>query len=914
MAPRVSRLEAAALKELSERDNLALRVFRPQAHQDSFFTGAKQYTLLLGGNRCNTASTEVRLYTERGEIPVQMKDLCVGDFISGFSETQLKKTIAKTQVVSKTEFTEEAFELTTKRGYKLEGTCDHPVLACPPTARGWHGGVVEDFKKSQWVMLSDLQPGWYVKLAFGDGVEWSGDLDEEAYIHGVMDGDGSCECYAYGVMKLTGHQDESLVPRMQEHLASRGIHSRIYRKTKDGMGISLEWCNKAYKENYRSWSPAWTKAEMAGYICGLMDADGCVSKEGKVILIQKDRERIHNVHRWLLHFGIKSSLYEIAAKPHQNRPNATWRLVISGSNLRRYHRSIGFREEAKIEKLNATHDTKRQVAGGRQWWDRVRCVESVGKKPIVAISTDTETYISNGIMSHNSGKSTCAAAYFAATVLDIPITLSTGEQFRTRHPDQIGKPLKFYCVGINSRHVGETIHRLLFRAGLFRVVYDPSTKELRAYNEDTDRANGLSPKMSPPLIPSRFIESFSWDDKANNVFTKCVVKGLDGRVSAEILAYTSSGKPPQGTPVSGIIWIDEQLPVDGYSSEMSARLVDYAESGAKIIWSSWPDETSTELERFTQVIERNIEEGTGAAARFTLAMSQNKSLGKKAISAFLAGCATQEERDARDKGLFVTERLRMYPNFDKRIHTAIIDDDEMEDALSATLRMTDGVPPDSWTKTLIVDPGTAHPAVLMCAVPPPEFGDYMVAYQEVYPGRADPVQLARATMPLATGQRFYRFIIDRRAGRQQTMGMSYGTRVVDAYTNAFAICKLSCKCTGSQFSFASDDVGGRQSVLLSWLYPGKSPLPKLRIVTHRCPQLVDQMSKVRKKVIAKEEVDERKAKGAYDIVDALEYFAASNPRYVPQTISTQDGSLAYQRYMKKFGNKTARPVVTFGVH
>jgi hypothetical protein len=175
------------------------------------------------------------------------------------------------------------------------------------------------------------------------------------------------------------------------------------------------------------------------------------------------------------------------------------------------------------------------------------------------------------------------------------------------------------------------------------------------------------------------------------------------------------------------------------------------------------------------------------------------------------------------------------------------------------------------------------------------------------------MQLARATMPLAAGQRFYRFIIDKRAGRQQTMGMSHGTRVVDAYTHAFAACKLSCKTSGSQFAFASDDVGGRQAVVLEWLYPGKSPLPKLRIVTHRCPQLVDQMSKVKKKVVAKEEVDERKAKGAFDIVDALEYFASSNPRYIPQKITVQDGSPAYQRYMKKFGNNTARPVVKFGV-
>jgi hypothetical protein len=474
-------------------------------------------------------------------------------------------------------------------------------------------------------------------------------------------------------------------------------------------------------------------------------------------------------------------------------------------------------------------------------------------------------------MSHNSGKSTCAAAYFAATVLDIPIVLSTGEEIRTRHPDQIGKCLKFFCIGVNSRHIGETIHRLLFRAGLFKVAYDPKTKSLRSYDEDNDKAAGIKPKMSPPLIPARFIESFSWDNKADNVFTKCIVKNQQGVVCAEILAYTSSGKPPQGQPVSGIIWIDEQLPVDGYAAEMRSRLVDYAESGAKLIWSSWPDESSSELEEFREMIDRELEAQSGVAAKFTLAMSKNRALGKTAIASFLAGCATQEERDARDKGLFVTERLRMYPHFDKHIHTAIINEAEYEDEVSRILRKTDGIPPDTWTKTLALDPGTRAPGVLLCAVPPPELGDYAIMYQEIYPGRADPWQLARKVHEAIMGQKIYQFIIDRHAGRQQTMGMAAHSRVVDSYINAFEMMKLKCVVSGSQFLFGCDDVGGRQLVLQGWMHPQQGQkLPKLRIVTHRCPNLCEQLEKVKKRVVAKQEMDERKARGDWDIIDCYD--------------------------------------------
>src|SRR5690606_18538936 len=120
--------------------------------------------------------------------------------------------------------------------------------------------------------------------------------------------------------------------------------------------------------------------------------------------------------------------------------------------------------------------------------------------------------------------------------------------------------------------------------------------------------------------------------------------------------------------------------------------------------------------------------------------------------------------------------------------------------------------------------------------------------------------------------------------------------------------------TGHRFLPASDDVGGRQMVLQGWLYPsGSQLLPKLRIVTHRCPQLCEQLTKVKKKVVAKEEVDERKAKGPVDLCDCLEYFAASTPRYVLLKPSLAQASPAYQRYMKKYGRDTSRPTVRFGI-
>jgi hypothetical protein len=176
------------------------------------------------------------------------------------------------------------------------------------------------------------------------------------------------------------------------------------------------------------------------------------------------------------------------------------------------------------------------------------------------------------------------------------------------------------------------------------------------------------------------------------------------------------------------------------------------------------------------------------------------------------------------------------------------------------------------------------------------------------------MELAKLVHENAIGQRFYKFIIDRRAGRQQTLGLATGTRVVDAYSRAFEYYKLECSCTKSQFIFASDDVGGRQLILGEMMHAKATPFPKLRIVTHRCPILCEQLRKVKKKTVQKEVMDERKMRGEWDLVDAVEYGAAADIRYIPVKPSIADGSPGYQRYMKKYGNQSSRPTVKFGAY
>lgn len=498
---------------------------------------------------------------------------------------------------------------------------------------------------------------------------------------------------------------------------------------------------------------------------------------------------------------------------------------------------------------------------------------------------------------NRSGKSTTAAVLFAAVATDTPITLSTGEVVEARTPNQKGRCLKMWVVGYDQKHIGQTIFDLIMRPKLFSVVRDPVSKKLRAYNPETDAdAKELD---SPPLIPKQYVKSISWESAADNIFNKIVIQNPATKEPiAEIFAYTSKGEPKQGDAVDGIIWIDEAVARDGYVAELRARLVDH---GAQLVWSSWPDTRSDELMKFTEMIDKSIENNSGLARKVVLTMTGNKHLSKDVVRQFLESCSTPEEMEARDKGIFTTESIRMYPLFDKYYHTAYADP-ESDDLLAKTLRVRDGIPPNTWTKYLIIDPGTNAPAALLCAVPPPEIGEFYIPYHEIYPGRADAIQLAKMIKRDMPDEKFYQFIIDHRASRQTPMG--FGSTIKNEYERAFELAGLTCHLTKGSFLPGCDDPGGRQMIINSWLHPNRTGQPKLRIVTHRCPKLCEQLTKLKKKVVQKEVKDERKQDGQpSDVVDALAYFAGSHPRYIYIKPSLEDASPAFQRYMKKFGQK-----------
>ncbi len=500
---------------------------------------------------------------------------------------------------------------------------------------------------------------------------------------------------------------------------------------------------------------------------------------------------------------------------------------------------------------------------------------------------------------NRSGKSTVSAVRFASIATDQPIHDDQGQEIECRLPWQKGRCLTMWVIGYGQNHIGQTLYRLLFRSGLFKIIRDDKTKQWRAFDPVLDRDRSADAKPSPPLIPARYIKpnSFSWENKGERVFTKCVVWNPETREDlAEIYAFTSSGEVKAGDPVDEI-WIDEAIKYPSHYAEWQARLVDRR---GRLVWSSWPQTSNNALRKLTDRAKECASDPNPLVREFLLTMSGNPHLSEESKREALEGWS-EEEAKARDRGEYNTDSLRMYPSFSDSVHAAIIDGDG-EDELSRILRDNNYEPPRDWTRELILDPGTSFPGVLLCAIPPRTLGDYVVPYQEIYIPRLDADKLAVEIRKHTESYMFERFIIDPRAGRQTPMG--FNTTIERNYQRAFEENLLRCVETGSGFSWGSDDVAGRIVKLQSWMTIRSNGKPKLRIVKQRCPNLCYQLTEYMKAVREGLPIEYKPDSGQkIDLAVCLEYWASREPVWIAPMESSAPSSSMHKLYLTLLGKR-----------
>lgn len=426
---------------------------------------------------------------------------------------------------------------------------------------------------------------------------------------------------------------------------------------------------------------------------------------------------------------------------------------------------------------------------------------------------------------------------------------------------------------------------MLFQPGAFSIIRDETSGEWRAYMawDEADRKREKEKRPAPAFIPARLIDpkGWAWENKAERVFSVCRLR--DG---TEIHAYSSQGEPKQGDPVD-VIWIDEDVAYSRHLAEWQARLSDRK---GRLFWSAFPKSSNNALITLSDRAEEQRDRPNPDVTETVLTFSANPHIDADEKRKRLEGW-DENERRSRDLGEFLTDNVLMYPTFSVHLHGIPAKQAPREiDAIIAH----DGVPMD-WTNYLVLDPGHAHPAILMASVPPPELGDFVVLWGECYPSRVDAHELARQAVGVASGRYFEAFIIDGHAGRQTPMG--FGRTVRQQYSEAFEKVGLVSRLSGSGFIAGSDNIESRTMLVREWLAIRADGTPKLRIIDEGTKILQKQMKLYKKRIFQQEVKDVPIPKDA-DLPISLEYLAAFGPYYRIPENTEQLGSPAFRAWKR----------------
>ena len=379
-------------------------------------------------NPCVTADTWV--HTQSG--PRQVADL-VGTPFSAIVNGQAH--VSGTEGFFRTG-RKPVLTLSTREGYRLRLTADHPVRTVTTMTR-WR-------LESTWRSAGQLSVGDRIVLNDHRQLgEWSGEFTEdEGYLIGLLIGDGTLK------------QDKAVLSVWRQQAAMNGPAA-------DGVeGIMSTALAAAQTLKHRSDFSGWVevagrnelrlslgalkhlaaelgmspgnkaitaRAERASsnfqraLLRGLFDCDGAVlgsrEKGISIRLSQSDLGRLEAAQRMLLRFGIVSTIYR-ERRPAGIRPMpdgkggtrnyahaAQHELVVSNENVARFATIVGFAHTTKSARLAAA------VAGYRRGLNRERFVAEIesinpdGEEDVFDVQIPgINAFDANGIVVHNCGE------------------------------------------------------------------------------------------------------------------------------------------------------------------------------------------------------------------------------------------------------------------------------------------------------------------------------------------------------------------------------------------------------------------------------------------------------------------------------------------------------------------------------
>jgi hypothetical protein len=458
----------------------------------------------------------------------------------------------------------------------------------------------------------------------------------------------------------------------------------------------------------------------------------------------------------------------------------------------------------------------------------------------------------------------------------------TGQDPYKKYPEKDGR---FIIVGRDLKHCSKVFFEKLFMPGSFKVIRDKYTGEWRSYNPQhpDDIGRSHEAKKAPPLIPKRFYDqdSIAWENKKESLPT--TVKLYNGW---ELYFFSSKGIIPQGWDVDGVCF-DEEIEVDGWYTEMAARLLDrrkvdpvtgHVQSG-KFLWSATPQAGTQQLydlkcradqEREGEIalMERGDPIPRPSVEVFTFGLLDNSYMSVDAINELINKYSNSpEEYEVRIKGNFALLGSRVYGEF-------------MPKGVHGTPAIEIG---SDWTRYVAIDPGHQVCALLFCAVPPPgsPYHGQKIIYDELYIKKCNAPLFAEMLKRKMGHHSIRSFIIDHRAGRQHDM--TSGRTNEENYSAALKAAKVECETTGNRFTWGSDDPKAGIEAVRTGLHIHDGRTEWL-VVREKCPWLCWEMDRYSYRRNPDKTPTDEPIKINDHLCDCWRYLAMANLKYVPPRI------------------------------
>jgi hypothetical protein len=282
------------------------------------------------------------------------------------------------------------------KGFSIEGTFDHKVVAIHSGKPGWHE-------------LKSLTKEDYVAVRYGMNLWGTADYDKNlCYISGLYLADGNCttveNSHRFSIASVDSETGELLKSRgyVYNERSQQWRHTdKALAKFMSEIGLDISW--KAPSKEIPNGILHANKESVVAFLRGLFDGDGSVAKDGRVVLSSISHKLLVQVQMLLLNLGIVSSLDTRGTDLYVSDCRLFGELV--GFSLTRKQNRILLQPINKHRHPSNLGCIWDKFNGQPICWMRVKDITEGFCQSYDLHVPETHMYVANGIWVHNTFES-----------------------------------------------------------------------------------------------------------------------------------------------------------------------------------------------------------------------------------------------------------------------------------------------------------------------------------------------------------------------------------------------------------------------------------------------------------------------------------------------------------------------------